>query len=151
MMEHHSLSCLLVWIDSDVHGAFVLNSRRDHTTWLMCTWSWLYYFPECSWIYVCCLCFFYICLKVLVLIQVWAGPLSGNRLVVALWNRCSQAVTITVTWETLGLDNTTCFSVRDLWKVRVTLFTKGNLQDLVCLCTCINDPVSMFKGYHRVK
>ncbi|CAL9055206.1 unnamed protein product [Musa banksii] len=48
--------------------------------------------------------------------QVWAGPLSGNRLVVALWNRCSQAVTITVTWETLGLDNTTCFSVRDLWK-----------------------------------
>ncbi|XP_010937996.2 alpha-galactosidase 3 isoform X2 [Elaeis guineensis] len=48
--------------------------------------------------------------------QVWAGPLSGNRLVVALWNRCSEAVTITAKWETLGLDSTTCVSIRDLWK-----------------------------------
>lgn len=49
--------------------------------------------------------------------QVWAGPLSGNRLVVALWNRCSEAVTITAKWETLGLDSTTSVSIRDLWKV----------------------------------
>ncbi|WOL01881.1 alpha-galactosidase 3 [Canna indica] len=56
--------------------------------------------------------------------QVWAGPLSGNRIVVALWNRCSQAVTITVSWEILGIDNTTSFSIRDLWK-NETL--KGNV------------------------
>ncbi|OVA17264.1 Glycoside hydrolase [Macleaya cordata] len=48
--------------------------------------------------------------------QVWAGPLSGKRLVVALWNRCSETVTITVKWEALGLDTRSSFSVRDLWK-----------------------------------
>ncbi|CAA6654635.1 unnamed protein product [Spirodela intermedia] len=35
--------------------------------------------------------------------QVWAGPLSGGRLAVALWNRCSSVVSITARWETLGL------------------------------------------------
>ncbi|XP_072982698.1 alpha-galactosidase 3-like [Typha latifolia] len=48
--------------------------------------------------------------------QVWAGPLSKNRLVVALWNRCSEVVTITAKLETLGLDATATFSVRNLWK-----------------------------------
>ncbi|KAF9619869.1 hypothetical protein IFM89_009651 [Coptis chinensis] len=48
--------------------------------------------------------------------QVWAGPLSGNRLGVALWNRCPQAVTITAKWETLGLHPATNVSVRDLWE-----------------------------------
>ncbi|XP_042489133.1 alpha-galactosidase 3 [Macadamia integrifolia] len=48
--------------------------------------------------------------------QVWAGPLSGNRLVVALWNRCSETVTITANWEVLGLDQTVSVSIRDLWK-----------------------------------
>ncbi|PIA58017.1 hypothetical protein AQUCO_00500148v1 [Aquilegia coerulea] len=49
--------------------------------------------------------------------QVWAGPLSGNRLVVAFWNRCQQAVIITAKWETLGLHPATSVSVRDLWEV----------------------------------
>ncbi|KAF5201564.1 Alpha-galactosidase [Thalictrum thalictroides] len=48
--------------------------------------------------------------------QVWAGPLSGNRVVVALWNRCQQAAIITAKWETLGLHQTTSVSVRDLWE-----------------------------------
>ncbi|CAI9768266.1 unnamed protein product [Fraxinus pennsylvanica] len=48
--------------------------------------------------------------------QVWAGPLSGSRLVVALWNRCSKITTITVNWATLGLKSSTIVSVRDLWK-----------------------------------
>ncbi|KAK6932928.1 Glycoside hydrolase, family 27 [Dillenia turbinata] len=48
--------------------------------------------------------------------QVWAGPLSGNRLVVALWNRCSEAANITAKWESLGLESTSTVSVRDLWK-----------------------------------
>ncbi|KAG6479720.1 hypothetical protein ZIOFF_063190 [Zingiber officinale] len=54
----------------------------------------------------------YVCL-----IQVWAGPLSESRLVVALWNRCSEVVTITVSWEILGLDNAASFSLRDIWKL----------------------------------
>ncbi|MCL7032445.1 hypothetical protein MKW94_001186, partial [Papaver nudicaule] len=48
--------------------------------------------------------------------QVWAGPLSGKRLAVALWNRCSETVTITAKWEALGLDSRSSVSVRDLWK-----------------------------------
>ncbi|CAA3005340.1 alpha-galactosidase 3-like [Olea europaea subsp. europaea] len=55
--------------------------------------------------------------------QVWAGPLSGSRLVVALWNRCSKIATITVNWAALGLESSTIVSVRDLWKVSsVSLF-----------------------------
>ncbi|PWA59596.1 alpha-galactosidase 3 [Artemisia annua] len=49
-------------------------------------------------------------------LQVWAGPLSGNRFAVVLWNRCSEAGTIKVTWNTLGLDSSISVSVRDLWK-----------------------------------
>ncbi|XP_059666832.1 alpha-galactosidase 3 isoform X1 [Cornus florida] len=48
--------------------------------------------------------------------QVWAGPLSGDRLVVAFWNRCSKAATITAGWDALGLESSTSVSVRDLWK-----------------------------------
>ncbi|KAK3004495.1 hypothetical protein RJ639_018758 [Escallonia herrerae] len=48
--------------------------------------------------------------------EVWAGPLSGNRLTVALWNRCSKAKTIKAVWDALGLESSTSVSVRDLWK-----------------------------------
>lgn len=48
--------------------------------------------------------------------QVWAGPLSGHRLVIALWNRCSKDANITAGWEVLGLESNTSVSVRDLWK-----------------------------------
>lgn len=51
--------------------------------------------------------------------KVWAGPLSRRRLVVALWNRCSETVNITAAWEVLGLDSSTSVSVRDLWQVRM--------------------------------
>ncbi|KAH9767450.1 alpha-galactosidase 3 [Citrus sinensis] len=49
-------------------------------------------------------------------LQVWAGPLSGHRLVVALWNRCPKAETITAQWDALGLESSTKVSVRDLWQ-----------------------------------
>ncbi|KAK8935890.1 Alpha-galactosidase [Platanthera zijinensis] len=48
--------------------------------------------------------------------QVWAGPLTGKRAVVILWNRCSESVEITANWETIGLHASTAVSVRDLWK-----------------------------------
>ncbi|PPE01060.1 hypothetical protein GOBAR_DD01911 [Gossypium barbadense] len=48
---------------------------------------------------------------------VWAGPLSGNRLVVAFWNRCLKAATITARWEVLGLESSTNVSIRDLWQI----------------------------------
>ncbi|XP_021904042.1 alpha-galactosidase 3 [Carica papaya] len=49
-------------------------------------------------------------------LQVWAGPLSANRLVVALWNRCSTGATITAKWEAIGLETDTIVSIRDLWQ-----------------------------------
>ncbi|XP_030489629.2 alpha-galactosidase 3 isoform X1 [Cannabis sativa] len=48
--------------------------------------------------------------------QIWAGPLSGHRLAVALWNRCAKASTITAHWETLGLQSSTSVAIRDLWQ-----------------------------------
>ncbi|PIN08187.1 Alpha-D-galactosidase (melibiase) [Handroanthus impetiginosus] len=48
--------------------------------------------------------------------QIWAGPLSGQRLVVALWNRCSEPATITAKWGAIGLESSASYSVRDLWK-----------------------------------
>ncbi|XP_041025135.1 alpha-galactosidase 3 [Juglans microcarpa x Juglans regia] len=49
-------------------------------------------------------------------LQVWAGPLSGHRLVVVLWNRCSKVATITAGWDVLGLESNTVVSIRDLWQ-----------------------------------
>ncbi|XP_078159583.1 alpha-galactosidase 3-like isoform X2 [Carex rostrata] len=46
--------------------------------------------------------------------QVWAGPLSGKRVAVVLWNRCSEVVNITADLGLLGLGSAQ-YSVRDLW------------------------------------
>lgn len=48
--------------------------------------------------------------------QVWAGPLSGQRLAVILWNRYSKPANITANWHVLGLDSSTSVSIKDLWK-----------------------------------
>ncbi|KAL0317015.1 UNVERIFIED_CONTAM: Alpha-galactosidase 3 [Sesamum angustifolium] len=47
--------------------------------------------------------------------QVWAGPLSGQRLAVVLWNRGSKPATITAKWASLGIESSTSLSIRDLW------------------------------------
>ncbi|XP_076958267.1 alpha-galactosidase 3-like [Bidens hawaiensis] len=49
-------------------------------------------------------------------LQVWAGPISGKRFAVVLWNRCSEAGTIKVSWASLGLESSVSVSIRDLWK-----------------------------------
>ncbi|KAH7853507.1 hypothetical protein Vadar_003357 [Vaccinium darrowii] len=49
-------------------------------------------------------------------LQVWAGPLTGHRMAVVLWNRCSKAATIAAAWGALGFESSTTVSVRDLWK-----------------------------------
>lgn len=50
--------------------------------------------------------------------QVWAGPLSGNRVAVVLWNRGSSTTNITAYWSDLGLNPSTVVDARDLWAVR---------------------------------
>ncbi|KAH6757115.1 Melibiase family protein [Perilla frutescens var. hirtella] len=39
-----------------------------------------------------------------------------QRSVIALWNRCSKAATITAKWDAVGLEPSASFSVRDVWK-----------------------------------
>ncbi|KAL0452661.1 UNVERIFIED_CONTAM: Alpha-galactosidase 3 [Sesamum latifolium] len=51
--------------------------------------------------------------------QVWAGPLSGRRLAVILWNRCSKSASITAKWNVLGLESSISVSIRDLWKHKI--------------------------------
>uniref|UniRef100_A0A1J3GUB1 Alpha-galactosidase n=1 Tax=Noccaea caerulescens TaxID=107243 RepID=A0A1J3GUB1_NOCCA len=48
--------------------------------------------------------------------QVWSGPLSSDRMVVALWNRCSEPATVTASWDMIGLESSLSVSVRDLWQ-----------------------------------
>ncbi|XP_073148687.1 alpha-galactosidase 3 isoform X2 [Henckelia pumila] len=48
--------------------------------------------------------------------QIWAGPLSDQRLAVVLWNRCSKSATITAKWNKLGLQSSISVSIKDLWK-----------------------------------
>jgi len=51
------------------------------------------------------------------LLQVWAGPLSNNKLAVILWNRSSSKAKVTASWSDLGLKPGTLVDARDLWKV----------------------------------
>lgn len=53
----------------------------------------------------------------LVSFQVWAGPLSGNRIAVILWNRGFSKATITADWSDIGLKSSSVVDARDLWAV----------------------------------
>nr|GMC71153.1 alpha-galactosidase-like [Ipomoea batatas] len=49
-------------------------------------------------------------------LEVWAGPLSNNRVAVILWNRGgSSQATITAYWSDLGLQQSAVVEARDLW------------------------------------
>ncbi|KAG6418550.1 hypothetical protein SASPL_120754 [Salvia splendens] len=58
--------------------------------------------------------------------EIWAGPLSGKRTVIVLWNRCSKAATITAKWDTMGLESSTNASVRDVWKQEYVSLSSTN-------------------------
>ncbi|KAM3408717.1 hypothetical protein ACQJBY_001656 [Aegilops geniculata] len=48
-------------------------------------------------------------------LEVWAGPLSGNRKAVVLWNRQGYQATITAHWSNVGLPGSASVTARDLW------------------------------------
>ncbi|CAM0956664.1 unnamed protein product [Alopecurus aequalis] len=48
-------------------------------------------------------------------LEVWAGPLTGNRKAVVLWNRQGYQATITAYWSSVGLPGSAAVTVRDLW------------------------------------
>lgn len=57
-------------------------------------------------------------------LEVWAGPLSGKRVAVVLWNRSSSKADITSYWSDIGLDSSTVVDARDLWAHS----TKGSIK-----------------------
>ncbi|XP_031104630.1 alpha-galactosidase-like [Ipomoea triloba] len=68
-------------------------------------------------------------------LEVWAGPLSNNRVAVILWNRGSSQATITAYWSDLGLQQSAVVEARDLWdhstqaqvqqKISATVYAHG--------------------------
>ncbi|RAL47462.1 hypothetical protein DM860_011200 [Cuscuta australis] len=70
-------------------------------------------------------------------LEVWAGPLSGNKVAVVLWNRGATEATITAYWSDLGLNATTLVTARDLWDhSRVRLPSKGQISASVPTHDC---------------
>jgi len=57
-------------------------------------------------------------LKSKLVLQVWAGPLSNNKVAVILWNRSSSKAKVTASWSDIGLKPGTSVEARDLWAVR---------------------------------
>ncbi|XP_050947283.1 alpha-galactosidase 2 isoform X2 [Cucumis melo] len=49
-------------------------------------------------------------------LEVWAGPLSGKRVAVVLWNRGLWRANITASWSDIGLCSSTTVTARDLWQ-----------------------------------
>ncbi|KAH9781146.1 alpha-galactosidase 2 [Citrus sinensis] len=71
-------------------------------------------------------------------LEVWAGPLSGNRVAVVLWNRGSSKATVTANWSDIGLklNHSTVVNARDLWQHKTILPINGqiaaNLESHAC-------------------
>lgn len=61
-------------------------------------------------------------------LEVWAGPLSGKRVAVVLWNRSSSKADITAYWSDIGLDSSTVVDARDLWAHSTKGSVKGQIS-----------------------
>ncbi|KAF8014757.1 hypothetical protein BT93_H0531 [Corymbia citriodora subsp. variegata] len=61
-------------------------------------------------------------------IEVWAGPLSGNKVAVVLWNRGSSRATVTASWSDIGLKSTTVVNARDLWMLSTQSSIGGQIS-----------------------
>ncbi|XP_059661624.1 alpha-galactosidase-like isoform X2 [Cornus florida] len=61
-------------------------------------------------------------------LEVWAGPLSRNRVALVLWNRGASKATITAHWSDIGFKPTTIVKARDLWAHSTQSPVKGQLS-----------------------
>ncbi|KAK4479238.1 hypothetical protein RD792_014749 [Penstemon davidsonii] len=68
-------------------------------------------------------------------LEVWGGPLSGNRVAVVLWNRGSSEATITAYWSDIGLNSATVVDARDLWAHS----TKTSVKDQISASVASHD------------
>ncbi|XP_008800438.1 alpha-galactosidase [Phoenix dactylifera] len=59
--------------------------------------------------------------------EVWAGPLSGGRVAVILWNRGSSQTSVTANWSDIGLDSSAVVDARDLWEHSTKSSVQGKI------------------------
>ncbi|CAD6225534.1 unnamed protein product [Miscanthus lutarioriparius] len=68
--------------------------------------------------------------------EVWAGPLSGGRVAVVLWNRGPTQASITASWSSIGLSTSAAVNAHDLWTGEVTSSVQGELKATVETHAC---------------
>ncbi|XP_065868757.1 alpha-galactosidase 1-like [Euphorbia lathyris] len=70
-------------------------------------------------------------------LEIWAGPVTGYRVVVLLLNKGSKRDSITAEWDDIGIPRNSVVQARDLWEHK-TLRTKfvGNLTATVKSHAC---------------
>ncbi|RLM85136.1 hypothetical protein C2845_PM04G16770 [Panicum miliaceum] len=68
--------------------------------------------------------------------EVWAGPLSGGRIAMVLWNRGSTEASITASWSSIGLNASTVADAHDLWTDEVISSVQGELKETVDSHAC---------------
>ncbi|KAL2243800.1 UNVERIFIED_CONTAM: Alpha-galactosidase [Sesamum indicum] len=69
-------------------------------------------------------------------LEVWGGPLSGNRVAILLLNRGASQATITAYWSDLGLNSTTVVDVRDVWAHSTQTSVEGQISAAVASHDC---------------
>eukprot|EP01018_Ginkgo_biloba_P033905 Gb_08854 [translate_table: standard] len=84
-------------------------------------------------------------------LEVWAGRLSNQRVVVILWNRSSSRATITAKWEHIGLHPSVEVRVRNLWRHEdLAANRKGSLTSSVKPHACKMNKSRVAQNQFRV-
>ncbi|KAI3880476.1 hypothetical protein MKW92_006148 [Papaver armeniacum] len=73
--------------------------------------------------------------------MIWAGPLSGNKVVVLFVNQSPRPTSMTAHWDDIGIPNNTVVEARDLWK-HLTLET--NFSDKLTTASIAPHSCMMF-------
>ncbi|XP_028783190.1 alpha-galactosidase-like [Neltuma alba] len=60
--------------------------------------------------------------------EVWAGPLSNNKVAVVLWNRSSSKANVTADWSDIDLDTGKVVDARDLWQHSTQTSVSGQIS-----------------------
>ncbi|CAL0322328.1 unnamed protein product [Lupinus luteus] len=61
-------------------------------------------------------------------LEVWAGPLSDNKVAVVIWNRNSYTATATASFSDIGLESGTSYDARDLWEHSTQSSVSGEIS-----------------------
>ncbi|OWM72635.1 hypothetical protein CDL15_Pgr013103 [Punica granatum] len=69
-------------------------------------------------------------------LEVWAGPLTGNRVAVVLWNKGSSLANITAYWSDIGLQSSTVADAHDLWAHSTQSSLQGQISSQVASHAC---------------